>query len=821
MAKFAAHVRLRPIRFGFLVKPHDARSLLEIFRVNTCLWGGKFNPIISHLRSVPRWWDRHGHNFESARQIMNGYLDFFEPDFIVESVPGLSARLEFDSNRVLPLSEMLRREDEQSTEGQGQSVLALYRDRYRKVFQFALRHEHDIVDVSAEDPSFAAAVACLAGSFPSQNDLAYFGQVFADAFEPRSVALNGEVLARLYQDGFTSALRLGHSGVDVSVIGRHDPTIFLFDALDPGDLIDLWNLRIVRRHLLAVPKQWLPQLSSFCRKVIADNYRPLPNNPHGVMIRATVMFGRAIPSDAIEAIYDEHLRVDIAGANVLQDWYPRLWERPSSGPALRERRPVLTATRRTFDLQTTSDKSDLRFDCLYPEWSDEYGSDYRWANVVTIDDWSFRDLSATVFPNDRMRAFMPRVGIGGQLRLSTTEGVVIFPKFKNSFEYWEVPDGTTAISEWLTANSTASVASDAGRATEQIVQTLGGFGRVGDLAKRGIVETLDEMSRRPITHSAHYLKFRNKIEKAVAGNIWRGRSFATLVDRTAVELGLEVRCEKCSSWSWFALNKLGYQLQCALCLQSTAFPCAEPGNSKKARWAYRVVGPFALPDYARGGYAAALSLRCLAAVVGRRDRGQMTWCAGRELALNGGPKVEADFIVWYQRRGITRDDQSSVTDIVFGEAKSFGRDTFRAKDVANLKAIAQRFPGSVLVFATMRQPDDMSNDEIRAIRTLALWGREPIEREMRTRAPVVMLTGIELFSGFSLEETWRELGGRHAALGNATWLRIDNLRVLADVTQQLYLGVPSYANWFRAKWGAIHERRRARAEAPANQTEGD
>ena len=285
------------------------------------------------------------------------------------------------------------------------------------------------------------------------------------------------------------------------------------------------------------------------------------------------------------------------------------------------------------------------------------------------------------------------------------------------------------------------------------------------------------------------------------GDIWRGRSFTTLVDRTAVELGLEVRCQKCSSWSWFALNKLGYQLQCSLCLQSTSFPCAEPGNSKKVRWAYRVVGPFALPDYARGGYAAALSLRCLAAVVGGRDRGQMTWCAGRELSLNGGPKVEPDFIVWYQRGGITRDDQSSVTDIVFGEAKSFGRDSFRTEDVANLKAIAQRFPDSVLVFATMRQPADMSTDEIRAIRRLALWGRQPIEREGRTRAPVVVLTGIELFSGASLADTWQELGGRHATLGCEPRLQTDNLRVLADVTQQLYLGVPSYADWMTAKWG--------------------
>ena len=99
-------------------------------------------------------------------------------------------------------------------------------------------------------------------------------------------------------------------------------------------------------------------------------------------------------------------------------------------------------------------------------------------------------------------------------------------KMEIPVEYWEVPDGTTAISEWLTANSTASVASDAGRATEQIVQTIGGFGRVSDLAKRGIIETLDKMSRRPITHSAHHQKFEIKSRRQ-----WRAISGATEVSR--------------------------------------------------------------------------------------------------------------------------------------------------------------------------------------------------------------------------------------------------------------------------------------------------
>jgi hypothetical protein len=124
------------------------------------------------------------------------------------------------------------------------------------------------------------------------------------------------------------------------------------------------------------------------------------------------------------------------------------------------------------------------------------------------------------------------------------------------------------------------------------------------------------MSRRPITHSAHHLKFRNQIDRAVKGSIWRERTFETLVERGAVQLGLEVRCENCSSWSWFALNQLNYDLQCSLCLRMSKFPILDPGQPEKARWAYRVVGPFALPDYAKGGYAAALTLRCFAGVIG-------------------------------------------------------------------------------------------------------------------------------------------------------------------------------------------------------------
>jgi len=141
------HIRLRPIRFGFLVRPGDSKRTLEILRINTCLWGGKYNPIIPYFKQIPQWWDRHNHRLETATQIINGYLDFFEPDFLVEAEKGLADGLGFSKDRILQLTTLLARDGDRERNGHGLSVFDLYRDLYRKEFQFALRHGHDIIDV--------------------------------------------------------------------------------------------------------------------------------------------------------------------------------------------------------------------------------------------------------------------------------------------------------------------------------------------------------------------------------------------------------------------------------------------------------------------------------------------------------------------------------------------------------------------------------------------------------------------------------------------------------------------------------------------------
>jgi hypothetical protein len=804
MTKITAEVRLRPIRFAFFVRPNDRRRLLEIFHVNTCLWGGKYNPIIPHFSQVPSWWSKDGHGPQSARQIVNDYLDFFEPDFVVEAEPGLASGLGFAENRVLQLSDMLPSEHQAWGEGHGLTVLDLYRDLYRKEFQFARRHDHNIVRAVASDPKFNLFSAGVLGAFPPDQKFAYLGRAFDEAFDPKSITLDGETYAGLIGKGM-SALRLGHDDIEVDTNRRTEPCIFILGGTQPRDLIDYWNRRAAGANIVPVPIQWIGNAIEFCRKLIVDRYGPLPNNNRGVMTRASVVYSASVVGTEAEAAH-QRLLVDVEGAMSSTPHVSPFW-RPRPVRQFDQARPILTAQEKKVDVPLADDQRSIRFDSLRPEYVDRYGSERRWANVVKLSTWSDGDQISTTFPTEYRDPQFPRMGLGGDELLPTSEGLVTFPRYRDTPHYLNLQDGSDAIASWLKTKGITASISDAGRSTAQVIRTLGGLRGVRNIAANGIVKLLDEIARRPMRKSMRHHEFKNRINEAAKADddIWRGGEFESLVNHRAVELGLEVRCTRCSGWSWFALSQLGSELICHTCLQSFPFPVVEPSSSAHSRWAYRLIGPFAQPDYARGGYAAALTLRFFKVAIGGMGEPGLTWSAGQELTLSSSRKVEADMIAWYQRKRVRSLDQP--IDVIFGEAKSFGREAFKDEDLENLKALAIRFPGSILVCATMKQASELSKGELLRLKRLANWGREYVSGTWKSRAPLIILTGTELFAPYRLELAWKSIGGKHKELIEPGYVHADNLRVLADLTQQLYLGLPSYHDWQSDKWKRITARR--------------
>ena len=509
------------------------------------------------------------------------------------------------------------------------------------------------------------------------------------------------------------------------------------------------------------------------------------------------MFARSIPSEDIEENFESYLRVEEKGANMLQDWYPRIWEKPSEW-VFRTTRPTLEADRKKFNIQISGVSPEIQFDPLFPNFADEHGNRFRIANVVRLHDWSATGQIATVFPCDHknspfFKSF--RYGVRGEHFLPTAEGLVAFPDHGDISQMWNL-DALTAFNKWFNANATPVTPSDAGMATQQIIQTLGGFRGVDCLAHKGVIELLHKISKRPVTKTAKYQKFRDEINSAVDDETLGERIFETLVNHKVVELGLELKCGKCGSWSWYSVKQLDYLLTCNFCLKQVDFPVINPTDCKHSRWAYRVIGPFAQPDYAKGGYAAALAVRFLARVVGRTVRSEVTWSPGQEIQLTTEKKLEADFILWQQRKEVFGLDYP--TETVFGEAKSFIR-VFNQGDVNKMKQLADTFSGSILVFSAMKERAGFSNKEIGRLKKLAEWGREYDREREQSRAPVIILTGTELFTEYSLEESWEGKGGMHKDLIGPARGRTHNLRVLADLTQQLYLGMPSYDSYIRDK----------------------
>ncbi|HYV75941.1 MAG TPA: hypothetical protein VFB24_16935, partial [Candidatus Binatia bacterium] len=129
----------------------------------------------------------------------------------------------------------------------------------------------------------------------------------------------------------------------------------------------------------------------------------------------------------------------------------------------------------------------------------------------------------------------------------------------------------------------------------QIINTVGGFG-LKSVANAQIIKLLNSHSRKPLAPSAHYLELRNKIRDATKNDIWGGHTFESLIKKNVLELGLELKCTKCSSWNWYSLMQLDYEMRCSLCLQQFDFPVLNPGSSDYTRWAYRLIWPRWTPE---------------------------------------------------------------------------------------------------------------------------------------------------------------------------------------------------------------------------------
>jgi ribosomal protein S27E len=513
------------------------------------------------------------------------------------------------------------------------------------------------------------------------------------------------------------------------------------------------------------------------------------------MIHTTVQFGRSISEDRAKAVVIPAFNDLPSGSWSFKLWYERIWDVDRTEDRISQpRRARISAASKDLEVPVATERSKLsiRFPSLSPEFANLYGdSEARWTNVLKLRSYGNEESIALVLPSDFTSEKFPRLRLTG-CAFASREGLVLPQRHKNHGEYLSLLTGTQAIIEWLGQHGVEAISSDAGRIADQVLSAIGGFSGAYLFADSETIKLLDGMAKSVRRYKDGTVE--EFEDRATSVEVWEKLisrrksqqlsprlSLDEFVKANILKLGLSIECPNCTKKNWCSLHSLDEQVTCERCLKEFNFP--QGGlNFRNTPWQYRVVGPFSVPGFAAGAYATVLALRLFSQNLG--SHAQITCSTSLEIKSGQGNLKEIDFTFWYLRDYFIEQDEEPV--LVFGEAKSFASQSFKPEDVNRMEILATTFPGAFLVFATLKEA--LSDEERSMIGKLALWGREPLANGLQ-RAPVIVLTGTELFSDWHVTQAWKGCDDKRSELA-ASHLQVDNLWNLADLTQQVYLGLP-------------------------------
>jgi hypothetical protein len=805
--RLAGSVKLRPVRIGFLIPPDDLTAVRRVARLCTCLWGGRYNPMIPFLEDAPRRW---GETFRQVRglDMTRGYVDFFEPDVLVESSKGMANKLGWvDKDHPLGLPRVVALDEFYTVNYRGwpefpagidivNVIHQLYNDDYK------YQHRHKVPFAITQPADGDAFFDVCLGCYPDDSDLKYIADSYRRVFEPEQLQSNAETSLRLIKEPFPGPLWITRHGLEEALgRGLSDETIFIFDPADAGDVIDYWNYRLVHRRVRPVSVRWLAEHAAFLREFIETGHRPIPGNPSGLKFHTNVHFGSSMTDPRMMDLARQHF-ANLPQGSCYIGRGPMIWPATKSGDLWRLEKILVGAQSVAFDEQISADRY-VKIPALVPEFHNAARAYTRshWINVIAPTSADDGEGAATVYPSNLWQPGYPRLATGGYDVVVTREGWTIPKQHSTGYSLLEPTDGREALIGWFKANGIEGRPSEEGQVAAQIIAAAGSLLACGMFADAKTLELLNGMAE---SHAApsrggervravspdramHVNSIREHFDKRSKRSFGYWNHLDYFLKRSVFRAGLRVQCPTCGHYNWFDLNAISYAPTCSRCLKEFKFPEA-PANLHEVKWFYRVIGPFAAPDYARGGYAVALTLRCME----ERHDTEMTWSTGLVLdTLN----CEIDFTAWY-RRGSMFDDEREEPILIVGEAKSFGKNAIDDDAIASLRQVAERFPGAMMVVSSLRPISDYLPIEIQRMTELAEWGRLRTLNG-RPRNPLIVLTGTELFCEHGIRQAWKDAGGRAAQMVAPAAVDFTDLHQLAEATQHLYLGMPSFHQYYR------------------------
>ena len=702
MTSGTVKVRLRPIKLAFLVNPKDKESLLKAIEINTFLWGGTYNPIIPTYKRLSSKWKIGSSNDLSVQEVIAGYLDNFDPDYVVPMGECINYELDFGYRKQIEdVSKILEPVEKGRGPNYGIGLFEILDYFFTEELRFQPRYSEDIC-VPNFNSGYHLFLASVFGTL-SKNINTIFWKNFAEPLEAEKIECSVSNYTEVFDLHKLFLRRI--AGFYLESTGHYEkPRIFFLDATKPLDIMDYWNLRGIGWHLFPVPKQLLQsdKLKVHILNYIVENLLSHIPNPK-VYHKTTILKSRSISEDEHTHFLDliEELKI------VSQTWYPKIWDESARKTQHVE---CCEIEADTVEHDVSTDQEPIRFKALPPKFSSHLrgGVKPHFANEI---EWRLSDdriLFAEVLPDGDSKQALSIVGFGlpDNWRLFK-KGLVHLAWHTESTLYLRSPHAVGVFTRWLESKGWAVTLSAPGRVAMQMLQQLGGVMGTWILAQKGIIQLLGKMSssneilsellnqisdlqkllEQNESQTAKdeveaFVKFLREIqlggdEKSMSEEFVRGqiqkianqmkykiegaadRIIQQLVDAKVFQLGIEVQCPVCTRTSWYSVKGAGYDLQCPKCLDQFSFP----STSKKVKWAYRTLGPFSLPNQADGAYTVLLTLRFFWRIT--FSNGAMTPLMSFT-AEKDGMEIEADLALFFQES----ESRHSKTDLIFAEMKN-------------------------------------------------------------------------------------------------------------------------------------------------------
>ncbi|OXU14433.1 hypothetical protein [Sedimentisphaera salicampi] len=767
-------IRLRPIKLAFLLSPSDKPSLLKAVQINSCLWGGVFNPIIPFYRRTPKiWGDKFTRNV-TAKNIVEGYIKAFDPDFIVPIGDIKIDDHRFSEEKIISPDKIISGFKDDGTPRYGIGVFELLKHIYEKEIKFVRKEPLQILFPTISS-KFKVFLSSFFGELPKSIDY-----VVNENFDEFLSIERPPVTIQDYTNNFSSRKLFPRhlTMLEINPLRVHYKRdcqcIFLMDASNSLDIIDYWNLRASGWNVIPIAKQicTLDSVKTLASEFIEDNFihgRHNPNIFHGTTILKSRSTSETALKDFTASLKIQKPENPKKFKYSMQHWYPRMWDnwaREHDGVGACK----LEVKDERYDLQTITDHISLR--TIDPDFASRFGGHgtHRFANEVDIRIYGDNGKPyAEVIPHG-IECIAHSIGAIGfrEWRISN-DGLVYLsthPKWKMTLS---PPLAENVMISWLKSEGWEVTVSSPGLIANQMLKQLGGSWGIAILTRLGLIKLLSEMSG---GKSLLKNSFWGKIQKISQEDKFTSDPKGLLQRLTELKifrLGFDIQCPVCQQRSWHNLSEFDYETICPICLNISDIPSHSPDDIK---WSYRSFGAFSLPKQAFGVYTVLLTYYFFARTLDGATTPVMSFEAKKNTIA-----IEADLAIFFQKTKFGKPKR----ELIFVECKTFNR--FEKKDVDRMKIISKEFPGAVIVFATLNPT--LTQKEKRLFRPLVKQGRK-YWQEGKTNNPVLILTSTELFSHISLDYSYKEKGGEHAKF-EGRHFDLHQLRPLCNITQQLYL----------------------------------